>query len=382
MSVKLEDFNQDVLKAIYHGGVGVPEGYEPVKLGVPGKDDLFIGAPGGTLTFSSEVLGGMYVDYARADFKTGGLRLIVRKITPPAPPPRSENVNPPETDWLNNIRPEDAAKKFFKSTRKVIYVFRGKDSLDGADKWRSSFGNITNAIAGQLRTITPHEYGGEVLQSVRDKILEWGGVWAHFIHIPGDLLNNDLSRALIGASTILNAELVYVNNFMTREELLAAGVPTEKAPGYKATLPECIIVDLDGTLADSSHRDPLNSTDEEILADKIIQHVSDLVISSVRTGKQVIFLSARGNREGERAATERWLPFYGDPILGKKPILLTREVGDNRDDRVVKLELYEKHIRGKYNVRLVLDDRPKVVRLWHDLGLPVLANQAYVRGEF
>ena len=47
-----------------------------------------------------------------------------------------------------------------------------------------------------------------------------------------------------------------------------------------------------------------------------------------------------------------------------------RQAGDNRDDRIVKREIYEREIKGRYNVRFVLDDRNKVVALWRDLGLP------------
>ncbi|MGH7203736.1 MAG: AAA family ATPase, partial [Candidatus Levyibacteriota bacterium] len=44
---------------------------------------------------------------------------------------------------------------------------------------------------------------------------------------------------------------------------------------------------------------------------------------------------------------------------------------DFRKDAVVKKELYETHISGKYEVLFVLDDRDQVVEMWRkDLGLP------------
>jgi predicted kinase len=51
--------------------------------------------------------------------------------------------------------------------------------------------------------------------------------------------------------------------------------------------------------------------------------------------------------------------------------LVMRETGDNRSDEVVKKEFFDEHIKGKYNVFVVIDDRPKVIRMWHSLGLPV-----------
>ena len=50
-----------------------------------------------------------------------------------------------------------------------------------------------------------------------------------------------------------------------------------------------------------------------------------------------------------------------------------RRRDDSRKDSVVKRELFDAHIRGRYFVELVLDDRDQVVSLWRrDLGLTCL----------
>jgi hypothetical protein len=49
-----------------------------------------------------------------------------------------------------------------------------------------------------------------------------------------------------------------------------------------------------------------------------------------------------------------------------------RHNGDYRKDVVVKEEMYNDHIKGKYNVTVVIDDRLQVCRMWHRLGLPLL----------
>lgn len=43
-----------------------------------------------------------------------------------------------------------------------------------------------------------------------------------------------------------------------------------------------------------------------------------------------------------------------------------RTTGDSRKDSIVKEELYQKYVAGKYNVFLVLDDRTSVCQLWRD----------------
>lgn len=49
-----------------------------------------------------------------------------------------------------------------------------------------------------------------------------------------------------------------------------------------------------------------------------------------------------------------------------------RTTDDRRDDTIVKRELYENNIKGKYNVLFCVDDRPKVVRMWKEQGLQVM----------
>lgn len=44
-----------------------------------------------------------------------------------------------------------------------------------------------------------------------------------------------------------------------------------------------------------------------------------------------------------------------------------RPAGDMRKDTEVKLEMFNAHIRGKFNVEAIFDDRPQILRLWREL---------------
>lgn len=66
--------------------------------------------------------------------------------------------------------------------------------------------------------------------------------------------------------------------------------------------------------------------------------------------------------------TMAWLDENGVP--GK--VLHMRKNGDDRADYIVKKEIYEANIKGKYNVIFVLDDRDQVVRMWREEGLKCL----------
>jgi hypothetical protein len=79
----------------------------------------------------------------------------------------------------------------------------------------------------------------------------------------------------------------------------------------------------------------------------------------------VIFVS--GREETCRQQTIRWL--INHSMWTPPWALLMRKAGDYRPDYEIKLELFNEHIRGKYNVLLAIDDRNQVVRLWRDLSL-------------
>jgi hypothetical protein len=53
-------------------------------------------------------------------------------------------------------------------------------------------------------------------------------------------------------------------------------------------------------------------------------------------------------------------------------MLLMKAANDRRGDVVTKLELFDHHVRNKFFVLAVLEDRTKMVRLWRDVGLTCL----------
>lgn len=79
----------------------------------------------------------------------------------------------------------------------------------------------------------------------------------------------------------------------------------------------------------------------------------------------IIILS--GREERWRPQTERWLKRHGISY----DALFLRRSGDRRKDTIVKREIYDAEIAGRYAVRVVFEDRDQVVRMWRDdLQLP------------
>lgn len=136
-------------------------------------------------------------------------------------------------------------------------------------------------------------------------------------------------------------------------------------------LPKCIICDIDGTLALINGRSPYD--DSLIHTDKVNEDVRKLLWRYKSQGVTVIILSGRMDKC--QIQTEKWLQdnsIYYDKIY-------MRKTDDFRQDAVVKKEIYEEHIKDKYYVESVLDDRDQVVKMWRELGL--LCLQVYY-GDF
>jgi hypothetical protein len=51
---------------------------------------------------------------------------------------------------------------------------------------------------------------------------------------------------------------------------------------------------------------------------------------------------------------------------------MMRKQGDFRRDSIVKKEIYDNDIKGKFDVEFVLDDRQQVVDMWREIGLKCL----------
>ena len=137
---------------------------------------------------------------------------------------------------------------------------------------------------------------------------------------------------------------------------------------YDDTKDECIIVDVDGTLSHISNgRNPYDASSAS--SDELDDAVASIVAMAYQNGYTVIILTGREAKNTE--VTKNWLISNGVPF----DELYTRADGDYRKDAVVKKELYEAHIKNRFNVKFVLDDRNQVVDMWREIGLKCLQVQ-------
>jgi predicted kinase len=123
------------------------------------------------------------------------------------------------------------------------------------------------------------------------------------------------------------------------------------------------IIDIDGTVAIKGDRDiydgskaHLDTVNRDVVA--VIRHLEQL-------GHAMVYCSGRSDKH--RDVTEAWLTANGL----RWDHLFMRAAGDSRRDSIVKYELFNRHIRERFDVQGVFDDRNQVVEMWRDLGLTV-----------
>lgn len=130
---------------------------------------------------------------------------------------------------------------------------------------------------------------------------------------------------------------------------------------FDPKLPFCVVSDLDGTLTlGPKNRSPYDW--KKVGNDDInlgLSHVLD-GISNIGYAKVFIF---SGRDAVCRPETEEWL----ERQCIDYDALYMREEGDSRNDAIVKSEMIEKHIKGKYNVLIWFDDRVRVANTLRDV---------------
>lgn len=145
-----------------------------------------------------------------------------------------------------------------------------------------------------------------------------------------------------------------------------------------------VVCDIDGTLADGTHRmhHIYNTTNDpdwkknwagfftDAPKDLVRYSTVEILEKYATDGHPIIVVSARP--ETYRKDTEKWLEnIFGDAGIPKYATLIMRKANDKREDSIVKKEIYDKYLKH-YPIKAVIDDRPRVIRMWREQGLNVI----------
>jgi phosphoglycolate phosphatase-like HAD superfamily hydrolase len=140
----------------------------------------------------------------------------------------------------------------------------------------------------------------------------------------------------------------------------------------------CYVFDIDGTLADITHRlhyiqTPPADWDSFFAAcvgDAPIDHMGRLIDDLYALG--VFFVYVSGRSDQVRKETETWLDKHGFPPVGGYTKLYMRKAGDHKPDHELKIELLADLRADGYEPILWFDDRNQVVKAVRAAGIPCL----------
>lgn len=138
---------------------------------------------------------------------------------------------------------------------------------------------------------------------------------------------------------------------------------------------------MDGTLSDVSHRKHFVEGDKKdwdsfyknMKDDKPRKDVIKRVREFIKDNEieEVFIITSR--REFARAETFEWInknvPESITDIIGE---VYMRGQEDMRPDIEVKKEIYNSVFKDKYDVVAVFEDRPRIIRMYQELGLNVI----------
>lgn len=220
--------------------------------------------------------------------------------------------------------------------------------------WRVRDAAIQEALtAGRRVVVADTNLSGRVREHLRLLAEEFGVKFTvndSFLSVSvHECIKRDLKRVhSVGADVILR---MYGQH-------LASVEPLAQPVG-----PSALIVDVDGTLAlNEAGRSPYDYS--RVAEDTPNAPVVDVVRSFHDAGDKILVISGRDDECAPQ--TRGWLELHNVPF----DELIMRATGDTRRDSVVKKEIFENHVRDRYNVRFVLDDRTQVVQeCWRPLGL-------------
>ncbi len=146
---------------------------------------------------------------------------------------------------------------------------------------------------------------------------------------------------------------------------------------------DAILVDIDGTIADHSHRlhhirnEPRDydsffaAMGEDTPIHDILWLIDSLITAHYECGDFVFFICT-GRPEDYRNVTKEWLQEHAMRLENVAHELLMRPSKDFRKDSIIKDEMRQIIEGWGFNIRFVLEDRQSVCQMWREKDITCL----------
>lgn len=161
-----------------------------------------------------------------------------------------------------------------------------------------------------------------------------------------------------------------IRNFAKYVNILKLS-PPPSIPNNPA-LPNAFITDVDGTTCLYYGKNPYSRDFENDIPNlPVLKVLQSLKIAD--PDLKIIVVSGRNGKY--KKVTEDWFDKYKVPY----DLFFIRDEKDMRKDVIIKQEIFENYIKGKFNILGVFDDRLQVIKFWESLGLFVFSvNQGRI----
>ena len=167
----------------------------------------------------------------------------------------------------------------------------------------------------------------------------------------------------IGEKTIreISKKYSYYIRDMINKEIL------DKRTKIDSNLPCCVLLDIDNTISYSFKR-PWYGEEaaKEMINDKVNPQLQ-VLLQNLNSNIDIIVMTGRTNNK-EMEQTLTWLTNHNIPWNN----FYGRQIGDYRKGDIIKLENYNKYIKGKYNVLAAFEDDEECVKMYQEQGIFVL----------
>lgn len=191
-----------------------------------------------------------------------------------------------------------------------------------------------------------------------------------FIPVEECILRDSMRPNPIGEKVIRETWRRYRDIIIHEDIMKAVNSLGSQISSYSDEKEDAIIVDMDATLCYNTSKRPFwgEGAAKGMLTDIENIPVADLVRLMHSQGCKVLIVTGREGAPDIMEATKTWLKDHNIPYDD----IFFRPYKDYGKGAPTKQKIFEENISPKYNVRFVLDDNYKCVKMYRDLGLTVL----------